>query len=248
MKEATDLKAALDEHAIVAITDPQGRITFVNDKFCAISKYSREELLGQDHRIINSGHHPKEFFRELWTRSSRTARSGTARSGTARRTASFYWVATTIVPFLDEDGKPQQFVAIRSDITEQKRVEAELAEKLRLQRLLAELSTRFVALPSEHVDAAIEETQRLIVETLGLDRSTLWQLAEHGPGMVCTHCWQRPGWPPLPPHFADRGQAPVGAGDDDARRSHLLHAAGGSSAGGRARRARCSGCTVRSRT
>ena len=76
MKEATNLRAALDEQAIVAITDPQGRSTFANDKFCAISQYSREGLLGQDHPIINSGHHPEEFFRDLW----RTSASGIPKS------------------------------------------------------------------------------------------------------------------------------------------------------------------------
>ena len=114
--ELSQLKEALDESSIVAITDANGIITSVNDKFCEISQYSRNELVGKSHKIINSGHHSKAFFKDLW----KTIKGGNVWIGGVKNKAkdgSFYWVHTAIIPFKNENDEIYQFFTIRQDIT-----------------------------------------------------------------------------------------------------------------------------------
>ena len=176
LKELADIKSALDESTIVAITDQRGNIIYANHRFCEISKYSRQELLGQNHRIVNSGYHPREFFKDMW---STIARGKVWKGEICNRAkdGSIYWVATTIVPFLNDKGKPYQYVSIRHEITQRKKMEDQIK-----------------ALPKRIIQAQEQECDRIardLHDDLGQSLATL--------KMIIQSAWLQEGTSIKPP-------------------------------------------------
>jgi len=135
--ELFNQRFAMDQHAIISITDIYGNITFVNDKFVSVSGYSREELVGKNHRIINSGTHPRDFFHTMW----RTITQGQVWHGeicNRTKQGSLYWVDSTVVPLLNEAGRPKEYISIRTDITGQKMLSEKIAASEQQYRSLVE--------------------------------------------------------------------------------------------------------------
>ncbi|MBL0375054.1 EAL domain-containing protein [Rhizobium sp. KVB221] len=154
-------RAALDQHAIVAITNRAGKIVHVNDMFCSVSGYEREELIGQPHRIVNSGHHPREFFSHMW---HTIARGDLWHSEICNRAkdGSLYWVDTTIVPLAGQDGRVEGYVSVRYDITKRKAAEAVLKQEVELRRNAEELLVDVIETVPDGI-AAFDTDDRLIL-------------------------------------------------------------------------------------
>jgi PAS domain S-box-containing protein len=206
LQELSNYKKAIDDASIVAITNAKGIIVDVNDNFCKISKYSREELIGKDHRIINSGYHPKQFFTELW----QTINSGNTWKGDIKNKAkdgSFYWVQTVIVPFTDNEGKPYQFIAIRNDITPLKTSEKRIEV---LNETVSSNEQRFFSLIkcSNDIISLLDKDFRTVFQSESAFRITGWNLEDlksisrfdhvhpdeaHQVQEVCRYASQNPG-------------------------------------------------------
>lgn len=168
-RELLSIRHALDQSAIVAITDVAGKIVHVNDKFCEISKYSRDELLGQNHRVVNSGHHPHEFFVQMW----KTISSGRIWEGEIKNRAkdgSYYWVHTTIVPMLNDKGLPYEYVAIRHEVTQRKLAEEAIKEREKSFRAILDATYEGILLSN---DGIVLETNAAVGTIFGYSQDEM---------------------------------------------------------------------------
>lgn len=178
LKILQDIEYAVDKSTIVGVTDRQGNITYVNDLFCELTQYSREELIGKTHNIINSGYHPKEFFKEMW-KTIGTGNIWTGEIKNKRKDGSYYWVHATIVPFLNEKGIPYQYISFRTDITKEKSLEKEVIKSNENYRLIAENSVNLISLFTidgtlDYISPSFEKI--LHYDLQSLEKSNFFQL------------------------------------------------------------------------
>lgn len=170
VQELAEIKFALDQTASVAITDASGVITAVNDKFCEISKYNKDELVGSTHRVVNSGYHDRQFFRQMWERIS----TGNVWHGEIKNRAKdgeYYWVKTCIVPFLDENGKPVRYLSIQTDITHLKQAEEQMEYLFYFDELTGLANRRqFVKELGRYILRANQSKEKLYLIFFDLDR------------------------------------------------------------------------------
>lgn len=197
---------ALNEHAIVSMTDADGNITYANDLFCKTSGYRRDEILGQNHRLIESGEHPPAFYQSMWD----TIRRGHVWQGelcSRRKDGSPFWVECTITPFLDSQGIPYQYVSIRTDISHIKATEAAIRRQRDMQRMVSVAAAILMAASAQGANEAIQAALRASGELLGAQQAIVFRVSRDGSSMRNTHHWRAPG---SPKEAGNLAQVPLG--------------------------------------
>lgn len=188
LKELGNIKRAIDVSTVVSITNPDGVITYVNDAHCQLSKYSREELIGSNHNLLNSGYHSREFWKNLWS----TILQGKIWKGEIRnrtKDGTLYWVDTTIYPFLDDNRKPIYFISIRHDITPLKNATENLQTSVNRQKLLAQFG--LYVLSGVSIDSIMQQAVQLLANTLNVDFCKILELLPSGEALLLKEGW---GW------------------------------------------------------
>ena len=191
---------ALNQHAIVSIADRAGRITYVNEMFCSVSGYERAELLGENHRIVKSGQHPESFYEDLWS----TISKGQIWNGeicNKCKDGSLYWVQGTIVPFLDGNGKPYQYVSVRTDVTKAKENQLKTDFKNQLQKRINHCAENIVSASAAKIDLAIQDAIAEIAECIGAERAYILLISDDKQRMECTSEWCADGIARAPDDF-----------------------------------------------
>lgn len=190
--EAPDFETSLSEDAVAIGFNSEGRFVFVNERFCSLSQYSREELMGRSHAVTTPRPHSGQFFRHL----HQTVNGGGIWHGEIRhraRDGSFFWIVTTVIPLGEDGERPSKFLAIGTEIAEPGNAEGKPSAKSPLQQLLTMLSARFALIEPAEVSEVIQETLQIIAEALPVDCSVIWQVMENEPGMIATHGWRSSG-------------------------------------------------------
>ncbi|MCC5796131.1 MAG: PAS domain S-box protein [Methylophaga sp.] len=186
--ERDRVHTALNHHALISITDAQGNITYANDAFCRTSGYTSDELIGQNHRIIKSSYHEPDFYSDLWKTIS-DGQIWTRDICNERKDGGVYWVHTTITPFLDESGKPYQYVSIRTDITSLKLSEEKQRAQNSMHATLGLIAgSLFNASPVE-LDTVINNALQLVCEELENTCGTIFFLDAATQSLIKTHEW-----------------------------------------------------------
>ncbi len=187
---------ALDHHAIVCITDPVGHLTYVNDRFCEVSGYPRDELLGRHLRLLISGEHPAAFFEHL-RQEVNAGRVWQGEISSRRKDGSLIWLSSTVTPFMDSVGKPYQFVTIHTDITHIKEAQATLKRQRDLQRVIGEAAAGMVAAEASALMPTIQEALKASAEQLNADRGYLILFSRDGKRVNRLVGWDAPSQAPL---------------------------------------------------